>query len=86
MINKKVKDLVLKYEEEMIEMRRYLHTHPELSGEEYETTKYIASELDKLGLEYRLIEPTGIVVDLKGKRKVKQCFLERIWMLYRSMS
>lgn len=75
MINQKVKDLVLKYEEEMIEMRRYLHTHPELSGEEYETTKYIASELDKLGLEYRLIEPTGIIVDLKGKEEGKTVLL-----------
>lgn len=29
--------------EELIGIRRHLHRHPELSNEEYETTKYIIS-------------------------------------------
>lgn len=75
MSNQKVKDIVLNYEDEMIAMRRYLHTHPELSGEEFKTTKYIANELTNLGLEYRLIEPTGIIVDLEGSQPGKTVLL-----------
>ena len=31
--------------------RRWLHAHPELSGEEKESAAYIAAELRKMGLE-----------------------------------
>ena len=32
----------------MVRIRRHMHEHPENSGVEYETVKYIASELDAL--------------------------------------
>ena len=62
-----VKELILKYEQEMIAHRRHFHQHPELSWEEFETTKTLAAELDKLGIEYRLTEPTGIIANIKGR-------------------
>ena len=36
------------YKDKVIEDRRYLHAHPELSFEEYETTKYIRDILNSL--------------------------------------
>ncbi len=33
--------------EEVVGYRRYLHAHPEVSGHEIETTKYLASILEK---------------------------------------
>lgn len=33
----------------LLEMRRYFHAHPELSGREYNTSKKIKEELDKMG-------------------------------------
>lgn len=46
------------------EMRRYLHAHPEPSGEETHTTAFIADQLASIGVEYRMgPEGRGLVVD-----------------------
>ena len=48
-----------------IEMRRHLHRHPELSGAELLTTKYLATELGKLELPVHLSgENCGVTADL----------------------
>ncbi|MGE8018485.1 M20 metallopeptidase family protein [Peribacillus frigoritolerans] len=49
-----------------IEHRRYFHQYPELSGEEFETRKYIKQHLDKLNIEILNYEPPSIVGYLKG--------------------
>jgi len=51
----------------VIEWRRYLHQHPELSNRENQTAQYIAEHLKKLGLEVQTgIAKTGIVAILRG--------------------
>lgn len=46
------------------EMRRYLHEHPEPSGEEVRTTAYIVDQLDNLDLPFRIgPEGRGVIVD-----------------------
>ncbi|ARJ51825.1 M20 metallopeptidase family protein [Staphylococcus lutrae] len=47
--------------------RRYLHQHPELSLEEYQTTAYIEAFLKELGVPYERPLKTGIIGYLKGK-------------------
>lgn len=47
-----IRKLIEKYSDYTIEMRRWFHENPELSMEEVETTKKIAEELDKMGIEY----------------------------------
>ena len=44
-----IKTLIPKYQEYVQQWRRYFHEHPELSNEEFETTKTLAAELDKMG-------------------------------------
>ena len=34
---------------ELLELRRHLHAHPELSGEEHQTAALVAGELRQLG-------------------------------------
>jgi amidohydrolase len=52
---------------QVIEWRRYLHQHPELSNREYKTAEFIAAHLKKLGLEVQTgIAKTGIVAILRG--------------------
>ncbi|HRP56679.1 amidohydrolase [Agriterribacter sp.] len=52
---------------ELIQWRRYLHQHPELSNREFKTAEYIAAHLKKLGLEVQTgIAKTGVVGILKG--------------------
>ena len=46
--------LVKEQEDYLIKMRRYFHMNPELSNKEFETRKTIISELEKMGVEYRL--------------------------------
>jgi amidohydrolase len=50
----------------VIEWRRYLHLHPELSNREFQTAQYIIDHLKKLGLEVQPIAKTGIVAILRG--------------------
>lgn len=53
--------------EEMVELRRHLHQHPELSFEEVETPKLIAQYHEKLGHEVRTnVGGRGVVATLKG--------------------
>ena len=53
----------------MIANRRYLHQHPEVSYKEFETTKFIKTELDKLGIPYESPLETGCVGILEGGKK-----------------
>jgi metal-dependent amidase/aminoacylase/carboxypeptidase family protein len=45
-----VKSITSPYEKELIETRRYLHRHPELSFQETDTAAYIRSTLNALGV------------------------------------
>ncbi|GAB2754664.1 amidohydrolase [Sinomonas soli] len=49
---------------ELIEFRRDLHSHPELSFHEYRTTDRIVARLEAAGLTPRRLEGTGVVVDI----------------------
>jgi len=52
---------------QVIEWRRYLHQHPELSNREYHTAEYIAGYLKKLGLDVQTgVAKTGVVAILHG--------------------
>ena len=44
---------VEKHMDELIEIRRHLHQHPELSFQEENTKKYIADYLENLGIEVK---------------------------------
>lgn len=53
---------------EVIELRRHLHQYPELGGQEYETSRFIADYLKKIGIEVEEgIANTGVVGLIKGE-------------------
>jgi amidohydrolase len=61
--------LTVAVEPELIEWRRHLHQHPELSNRELETSKYIAERLRSFGLEPQTgVAKTGVVALLTGGR------------------
>jgi len=66
-LKSKIQNLSKKYFSETIEIRRYLHAHPELSFEEYATSDFIASKLKeyKIPFEQGMVK-TGIVALIKG--------------------
>ena len=50
---------------ELIELRRHIHSHPELSGQEHQTAALIAGEMRKYGCRVREgIGKTGIVAEV----------------------
>ncbi|RDI47864.1 M20 family metallopeptidase [Falsibacillus pallidus] len=52
---------------EMVDIRRYLHQHPELSFKEVNTAKYIADFYRDLGVDFREgVGGNGIVAKVKG--------------------
>ncbi|WP_276352634.1 M20 metallopeptidase family protein [Cohnella caldifontis] len=54
---------------DMVEWRRRMHRHPELSFREHETSKWIAGLLESWGLEVRRgVAGTGVVAKLVGGR------------------
>ena len=57
----------------MVRIRRHMHEYPENSGVEYETVKYIASELDALGIEYVVVPEGGIIGQIHGGNRSSSC-------------
>lgn len=56
-------------ESNLIKIRRYLHQYPELSKEEFETTKYIQKWLQAAGINIRRTSlPTGVFADIVGDK------------------
>ncbi|MFY1689873.1 amidohydrolase [Plantactinospora sp. WMMB782] len=53
---------------DLIATRRFLHAHPELSGQEFDTAALIARELALAGLEPRLLpKGNGVICDIDGR-------------------
>ena len=61
----------------IIEMRRHFHQNPELSLEEFETTKKIVNELEKMSIEVSTFKDglTGCIGTIKGAKEGKTLLL-----------
>lgn len=62
-----IKALAKKYAPEFIEVRHHLHAHPELSYQEFETSKYVQQRLAALDIPFEVKATTGVVGLIKGK-------------------
>jgi len=55
---------------EMVSLRRDLHLHPELSGQEEKTAERIVNHLQRIGLRYEAnVGGHGVVAEIPGKTK-----------------
>ncbi len=63
----KIKQLAATYKNEFIAVRHHLHAHPELSYEEYETSKYVQQKLSSWGIPFEIKATTGVIGIIKGK-------------------
>ncbi|PSO70203.1 MAG: hydrolase [Cyanobacteria bacterium QH_9_48_43] len=63
----RIKDLAESLAPRLIEIRRHIHSHPELSAQEYQTAAYAAGCLSSCGIQVQEgIGKTGFVGELKG--------------------
>ena len=71
-LKEKIKQIAAGIYPEIIEIRRHIHAHPELSFNEFETSAYICKILDHWGIPFKKgIAGTGIVAVLEGKSSGK---------------
>ncbi|MBD1895242.1 amidohydrolase [Coleofasciculus sp. FACHB-129] len=64
----RIKDIAEKLAPRLIEIRRHIHAHPELSGQEYQTAAYVAGVLSSCGLHVQeAVGKTGVIGELKGQ-------------------
>ena len=64
----RIKDLAEALKPRLIEIRRHIHSHPELSGQEYETAAYVAGVLSSCGIVVqKAIGKTGVIGELVGR-------------------
>lgn len=68
----KIKELASAYASEFIEVRQYLHAHPELSYQEFNTSKFIQKQLTSWGIPFEIMATTGVVALIKGKNAKKK--------------
>lgn len=62
----KVQELAAQIFPEVVSYRHHLHAHPELSFQEFETSKFIKEKLSSWGIDYTEMANTGIVGIIKG--------------------
>lgn len=62
-----IQKIAAKLAPRLIDIRRHIHAHPELSGQEYQTAAYIAGVLSSCGFQVQeMVGKTGVVAELKG--------------------
>jgi len=65
-----IKTKAAEFYDEIVEIRRYLHSHPELSFEEKETAAFVMKTLDEYGISYKsnIAGGYGILGQIKGTK------------------
>ncbi len=64
----RIKDLAETLKPRLIEIRRHIHSHPELSGQEHQTAAYVAGVLSSCGIVVQeAIGKTGVIGELVGR-------------------
>lgn len=68
----KIKSLSETNFQQTVEWRRHLHANPELSYQEFNTSKFVAAQLKSFGIPFTEMATTGIVGLIKGKNPDKK--------------
>lgn len=71
-MQEKIRALARKYFPEFIDVRRHLHAHPELSYQEFETSKYVQGKLSEWGIPFETKATTGVAGLIEGKNPGKR--------------
>ena len=68
MIKDQIQQLSKAIFDDVVANRRHLHSHPELSFHELETSVFVAKKLEEMGLQYHKMADTGLVALIKGDK------------------
>jgi amidohydrolase len=77
-LNERIKKETAAILDEIIAIRRHIHAHPELSFEEYETSKFVSSKLTEWNISHKTgIIKTGIVGLIEPANGADKCIALR---------
>lgn len=68
MIKQRIQELSKNLFNEVVANRRHIHSHPELSFHEVETSAFVAKKLDELGIGWERMADNGLVALIKGEK------------------
>lgn len=78
-ISSEISEQINRIEAELIENRRYIHMHPELSFREYNTSSFIQKKLDEMGIKYVSgIAENGICAYIYGNKNIESKSMKSI--------
>jgi amidohydrolase len=72
MLKDKIKTLARQYAPDFISIRHHLHANPELSYQEFETSKFVQQKLSEIGIPHQVMATTGVVGLIKGRNPEKR--------------
>lgn len=75
MLHPAIKASIQAGREELVSIRRKLHSEPELPWEEEKTTEFVVTSLEKLGIPFRRMNPTGVLAEITGGKPGKRVAL-----------
>ncbi len=67
MLKEKIQQLAQQSAPDFIQIRRHLHSHPELSYQEYNTSHFIKDKLAHWNIQFTSMADTGVVALIEGK-------------------
>ena len=67
MLLEQIKELSSKFAADTVAIRSHLHANPELSYQEFETSKFVQSKLQEIGIEFEVMATTGVLGIIRGK-------------------
>jgi len=72
MLKESIKNLSKNYSKEFIRIRHHLHANPELSYQEFETSKFVQGKLKEWGIGFEVMATTGVIGIIEGKNPGKR--------------
>ena len=67
MLKEQIQSKAKNYKDDFIAIRRHLHSHPELSYQEKETSLFVQKHLAQYNIPFQVMAETGVVGLIKGK-------------------
>ena len=74
---KRIKSMAAELQPELLRIRRHLHAHPELSFQEFETSRFVKDYLTASGIPFQEMTETGVVGLIQGKNPQHKCIALR---------
>lgn len=77
MLQERIREMAKAYAPSFIAIRHHLHAHPELSYQEFETSRYVQAQLASWQIPFEVLASTGVVGIIKGKNPDSRCIALR---------